>query len=254
MRASAARSRFQVKPDVPPSRPALLVLVRHGQSPRNVARRGNTFFPDEDSRRGLRGEPDHLTPLTELGVSQAIEVGRLVRERFGSFDYLYHSGYKRAAQTAEHMVQAFSPDDRARLQVRHNLFLREREPGFAYDMTTAEAEAAFPWLQEHWDTFGRFFARPPGGESLADVAQRVYLFLGMLFRNRANARVLVVSHGGTMRMFRYLLERWTYEDVVTRWSTEPVPNCGVIAYQFDSDLGRLMPVDVAGLVPGHKTR
>ena len=84
-------------------------------------------------------------------------------------------------------------------------------------------------LQEHWDTFGRFFARPPGGESLADVAQQVYLFLGMLFRDRVGARVLVVSHGGTMRMFRYLLERWTYDDVVERWSSEPISNCGVVA-------------------------
>lgn len=230
-----------------PTRPSLLVLARHGQSQRNVARRGNAYFPDDDSRRGLRGEPDQLTPLTEDGVRQAIRVGVDVRSRFGAFDYLYHSGYRRASQTAELMMEALSPEERNRLQVRHNLFLREREPGFTYDMTTTEAEAAFPWLQEHWDTFGRFFARPPGGESLADVAQRVYLFLGMLFRDRANARVLVVSHGGTMRMFRYLLERWSYEDVVQRWSTEPVANCAVIAYRFDPNVGRLVLEDTASL-------
>ena len=95
------------------------------------------------------------------------------------------------------------------MRVRQHLFLRERDAGWTYDMTTAEAEAAFPWLQGYWDTFGRFFARPPGGESFADVAERVYLFLGMLFRDRARQRVLVVSHGGTLRVFRYLLERWT---------------------------------------------
>lgn len=70
-------------------------------------------------------------------------------------------------------------------------------------MTTTEAEAAFPWLQGYWDTFGRFFARPPGGESLAEVATRVYLFLGMLFRDRPQQRILVVSHAGTLRVFRY---------------------------------------------------
>jgi hypothetical protein len=31
-------------------------------------------------------------------------------------------------------------------------------------MTTAEAEAAFPWLQPYWETYAPFFARPPGGE------------------------------------------------------------------------------------------
>lgn len=228
-----------------PTRPSLLVLVRHGQSERNVARQGNTFFPDDESRRGLRGEPDHLTALTERGVAQALAAGENVREQFGTFDYVYHSGYRRAAQTAEQMLEAYSPEEKAGVQIRHNLFLREREPGFTYDMTTTEAGDAFPWLQEHWDTFGRFFARPPGGESLADVAQRVYLFLGMLFRDRAGARILVVSHGGTMRMFRYLLERWTYDDVVERWSSEPVLNCGIIAYRFDEELGRLVSVDCA---------
>ncbi len=226
---------------MPPTRPNLLVLVRHGQSERNVARKGNTFFPDDESRQALRGEADHRTPLTELGCQQARDAGHRVREQFGSFDYVYHSGYRRAAQTAELMLQAYSVEEREALQVRHNLFLREREPGFAFDMTTAEAAAAFPWLQEYWETSGRFFARPPGGESLADVAQRVYLFLGMLFRDRAGAKVLVVSHGGTMRMFRYLLERWTYDDVVDRWSSEPIKNCGVVAYRFDSSSGRLVP-------------
>ena len=226
-----------------PTRPNLLVLVRHGQSERNVARRGNTFFPDDESRQGLRGEPDQRTPLTDLGTRQARDAGQRVRQQFGAFDYVYHSGYRRAAQTAELMLEAYGPEERAAIQIRHNLFLREREPGFTYDMTTEEATGAFPWLQEHWDTFGRFFARPPGGESLADVAQRVYLFLGMLFRDRVGARVLVVSHGGTMRMFRYLLERWTYDDVVERWSSEPIPNCGVVAYHFDPAAGRLVPVN-----------
>ena len=98
--------------------------------------------------------------------------------------------------------------------VRHHLFLRERDAGWTYDMTTTEAEAAFPWLQGYWDTFGRFFARPPGGESLAEVAARVYLFLGMLFRDRPQQRILVVSHAGTLRVFRYLLERWSHDEFI----------------------------------------
>jgi broad specificity phosphatase PhoE len=229
---------------MPPTRPSPLVLLRHGQSELNIARKGNTFFPDDESRRGLRGEPDQLTPLTDRGMSQALAAGQHVREQFGTFDYLYHSGYRRASQTAEQMLEAYSPEERTKVQVRHNLF-REWEPGFTYDMTTAEAGAAFPWLQEHWETFGGFFARPPGGESLADVAQRVYVFLGMLFRDRAGERLLVVSPSGTMRMFRYLLERWTYEDAVERSSSEPFGNCSTIAYRFEAEIGRLVSVDCA---------
>ena len=62
----------------------------------------------------------------------------------------------------------------------------------------------------------------------------------------AGAKVMVVSHGGTTRMFRYLLERWTYDDVVDRWSSEPISNCGVVAYRFDPEAGRLVPADQSG--------
>lgn len=134
----------------------------------------------------------------------------------------------------------YPTEERARIRVRHNLFLREREVGYTFDMTTDEANAAFPWLQEYWETFGRFFARPPGAESLADVAQRVYMFLGMLFRERANQQVLVVCHGGTMRMFRFLLERWTYDEVVRRWDVDAIPNCGRVSYRYSPVLGRLV--------------
>jgi broad specificity phosphatase PhoE len=223
-------------------RPALLVLVRHGQSVRNLAKRGNTYFPDADTRDGLRGQPDHLTPLTETGLAQALDAGVLLRTTFGGFDYLYHSGYQRTIQTAEGILSAYQLEERAHTRIRHNLFLREREVGYTFDMTTDEANAAFPWLQEYWETFGRFFARPPGAESLADVAQRVYMFLGMLFRDRADQRVLVVCHGGTMRMFRFWLERWTYEEVVKRWDTEPIPNCGVMTYRYSREDGRLVLV------------
>jgi 2,3-bisphosphoglycerate-dependent phosphoglycerate mutase len=123
--------------------------------------------------------------------------------------------------------------------VRHHLFLRERDTGYTYDMTTAEAERAFPWLQAYWNTYGPVFGRPPGGESLADVAQRAYLFLSMLFRERAGQRVLVVTHGGTLRMFRMLLERWTWEDAEERFRTEGVPQCSVTSYRFDAEVGRL---------------
>ena len=94
---------------------------------------------------------------------------------------------------------------------RMNIFIRERDPGFTYDMTEEEAEAAFPWLNEYWHTFGGFMARPPGGESLADVVGRVHTFLDTLFRDRAGQKVLVVTHGGTIRCLRFALERWNYE-------------------------------------------
>lgn len=124
--------------------------------------------------------------------------------------------------------------------MRHNIFVRERDPGFAYDMTTSEAETAFPYLHSYWETFGGFFARPPGGESLADVANRAYTFLNMLFRDRAGKKVFVVTHGGTLRCFRFLLERWTYEQALAWPKGQSPKNCGVTAYEYSPANGRLV--------------
>ena len=216
-----------------------MVLVRHAQSARNDVKKGNVYFSDDEERRAIQGIPDHDIPLTEFGIEQAKQTGIELRRKFGTFDYVYHSGYKRTADTARYILDAYSDEELTQIKIRQNPFIRERDPGYAYDMTTEEAESAFPWLKEHWHTFGGFMARPPGGESLADVANRVYTFLGTLFRDRANDDVMVVTHGGTLRCFRYLLERWDYNQATT-WNNEPHPeNCGVTTYSYSDELGRL---------------
>jgi len=224
-------------------RPNKLVLVRHAESARNEAKQGSVYFNDDEARKSVQGIPDHNIPLTALGNEQAIETGEALKERFGQFSYIYHSGYRRTIETTDGILQAYSDAEKAEMKVRQNSFIRERDPGFAYDMTTEETEAAFPWLGEYWKTFGGFMARPPGGESLADVTNRVYTFLGMLFRERRGEDVMVVTHGGTLRCFRYLLEHWDYEQAVT-WNHEPHPsNCGVTTYEYKPKIGRLVLQD-----------
>lgn len=222
------------------NRPSMIVLVRHGESQRNVAIKGNAYFTDNESRESLKGIADHNVPITELGWQQAVKTGEVIRSKFGRFDYIYHSGYQRTVETAQGILQAYSEEERAFIKVRHNLFIRERDPGFAYDMTTAEAEAAFPWLNHYWKTFGSFFAQPPGGESLAQVCERVYLFLNMLFRDRAGLKILVVTHGGTMRAFRFLLERWNYDEAEDKFQHGYIENCSVTVYEYVTSERRLV--------------
>jgi len=232
-------------PNRPPDRPALLVLVRHGQSQRNIVKKQNRFYLDDESRKAVKGVPDHLIELTDEGRRQSAETGVALRQAYGTFDYVVHSGYARTVQTLEHILEAYTADERARMPVRHHLFVRERDGGHAYDMTDAEAQAAFPWLQDYWNTFGPFFARPPGGESLADVCERVYAFLQKLARTMAGRRVLVVTHGGTIWCFRYVLERWTYEEAERRFRTENNPNCAVTAYRYADATRRLALAECA---------
>jgi broad specificity phosphatase PhoE len=224
-------------------RPALLVLVRHAESARNLAKKGNRFFLDDEARKPVAGVADHRTPLTARGRWQAEHTGPKLRKSHGAFDYAYFSGYERTRETLDGLISCYTPAERRRLQIRPHLFLRERDTGYTFDMTTAEAERAFPWLQAYWNTYGSVFGRPPGGESLADVAKRAYLFLGMLFRERAGQRVLVVTHGGTLWMFRMLLERWTWQEAEERMQTGTVPQCSATSYTYDPRARRLVLQD-----------
>ena len=217
-------------------RPALLVLVRHAESARNQAKKGSVYFADDAARRVVRGVSEQSVELSPAGREQAQQTGLAIRKRFGAFDYVYTSGYARTVQTAQGLLAAYPASELATTNVRMNIFIRERDPGFTYDMTQAEAEAAFPWLNEYWQTFGGFMARPPGGESLADVLGRVHTFLDTLFRDRSGQKILVITHGGTIRCFRFLLERWGYDDV----SLWPSPsNCGVTTYRSADGEDRL---------------
>lgn len=216
-------------------RPAMLAIVRHAESERNKAKMGRTFFADEYARKDVKGIPDHKIALTPLGISQAKKTGEILRKRFGTFDYAYHSGYLRTEQTLENILSAWPKEERAKIKIRSNPFVRERDSGYTYEMTEEEAERYFPWLQDYWRTFGGFFGRPVGGESLAQVAERVYLFINMLFRDRRGKKVLVITHGGTIRAFRFLLEHWDYERALHWPKGEEPENCGLTLYESEPD-------------------
>lgn len=213
--------------------PRQLVLIRHAQSARNVAKTGKVFFNDADAVGELRTIPDHENPLTDEGWTKAREAGVALREAVGDFDVVMHSGYRRTRETMAALLEAWPPEEREAISIRQHLFLRERDGGYAFNFTTSEAEQAFPWLQEYWKVSGPFFARPPGGESLADVAQRVHQFIESTRAELDGKSVLLVTHGGTLRMFRFWLEGWTHDEAAQHWHNDVIPNCMVVAYRDD---------------------
>ena len=212
-------------------RPALLVIVRHAESQRNEAKKGQTYFADDAARNRIKGIADHKIKLTDEGWKQARLTGKEIKKRFGTFDYVYTSGYVRTEETLDAILESYSKKEIESMQRRANSFIRERDPGYTYDMTETEAKISFPWLKDYWNTFGGFFSAPPGGESLAAVCERVYLFLHSLKHDRDQKRILVVTHGGTIRCFRALIERWDY-DRATKWPEGHSPkNCGITVYE-----------------------
>jgi broad specificity phosphatase PhoE len=217
-------------------RPVRLVLIRHGETPRNK-HKGSLYFTDEAARSSLPDVSYAAMPLTAEGRRQAEATGDGLRARFGVPDRLYHSGFRRTAETKDGILSAYNPAERERIRVFENTFLRERDSGYTYNMTAEEATRAFPWLADYWRTHGNFYGRPPGGESFADVVRRVYLFLDMLFRDCEASTVFVVTHGGTKRCFRYLLERWSPEQME---ASQEVENCGVTVYGYSEEARRLV--------------
>ncbi len=212
--------------------PALLVIVRHAQSLRNALRKASkttVFWKSDEERKAIMHIPDHCIPLTKLGNTQAKEAGVVLKNQFGIFDHIYHSGYMRTKETLEGICTAYTEDERANMVIQANGLIREREPGYAYNMTEAEADIAFPYLKEHWAINGSLFARPPGGENLWDIALRVQIFLNELEKTAPNGKVLIVTHGNTIHALRMLLEHWSYERMEAELKRNP-PNASITFY------------------------
>lgn len=192
-----------------------IVIVRHGQTPANAAGRTGRFFNTAGDIALLAGRPDHELPLTEKGREQARLIGRLIRERweFGQFNYYYDSGYRRAIETLDLVLEAFPETERAEGKRRSHLDLRERDAGYPYALTVHEGRNLFPWWERYELLVGPVYARPPGGESIADAWQRVHIFLNSVRRARAGKDVLLVTHGRLMVGFKYWLEKTPARDI-----------------------------------------
>lgn len=212
--------------------PKQLVLVRHAESLLNVIQaKSPSFFVTAEERKPFIGFPDHKVGLTERGVVQAQKTGKGLFEGSFKFDAVYDSGYERTVRTLDHILEAYTPTEREKMQRFHDLSLREREGGYSYCMLKAEMDASFAWLQEYWQTLGPVLARPVGGESIADVITRVQVCLHHIFLANEGKNVLIVLHGRVLSAVRYVLEGWSLQELEDRLGGHK--NCGVTRYEYD---------------------
>ena len=85
---------------------------------------------------------------------------------------------------------------------------------------------------------GKFYHRPPGGESWCDVILRLRSLLDTVSLHYAGCRLLVVTHQVVILCLRYLLEGLTEEQLLAIDRDGAVANCAVTEYAFDPGLGR----------------
>lgn len=155
-----------------------LCLIRHGETTWNAERR-------------LQGHTD--IPLNNKGIQQARQMAQAIKNTKLSFDALYTSDLKRAADTANAIVELFG------VEARVDSALRERHFGALQGLTIQEAPLLQPTIwQAH---IARDLEHElDGGESIHQFALRVQTVLDKIHEQHTGQTILLVSHGGTLDM------------------------------------------------------
>jgi broad specificity phosphatase PhoE len=212
--------------------PAWLWLVRHGESAGNVAR-------DQADRAGAGvidiADRDADVPLSPLGERQS----RALARWFAALpagdrpNVILTSPYVRAQQTAAIVVEeagltgtdiVHAVDER----------LREKEFGILDRLTRTGSMQRYPEQAQLRARLGKFYHRPPGGESWCDVILRLRSVSDEIQLQHAGQRVLIVAHQVIVLCFRYLLERMTEQQILEIDAAGDVANCAVTSYRLAS--------------------
>jgi 2,3-bisphosphoglycerate-dependent phosphoglycerate mutase len=217
-----------------------IVLIRHGESQWNLENRF-TGWTDVD--------------LTETGLREAREAGRLLRQEGFDFDLCYTSVLKRAIRTLWTIQDEM---DRMWLPVVHSWRLNERHYGNLQGLNKAETAAKFgeeqvkiwrraydiapdplpegdPRLSVGDPRYARL--RPediPRTECLKDTVARVVPFWNESIAPsvKLGRRVLVAAHGNSLRALIKHLDQISDDEIVGL----NIPTGRPLVYELDTDL------------------
>lgn len=220
-----------------------LVLIRHGESTWNLENRF-TGWTDVD--------------LTDTGVMQAKQAGKLLASEGYDFDLAYTSVLKRATRTLWHTLDEM---DRTWLPVVHSWRLNERHYGGLQGLNKAETAKRYGddqvllWRRsydtpppelapddERSERSDRRYARLQAGqvpltECLKDTVARVLPFWNESIAPaiKAGKRVVVAAHGNSIRALVKYLDNISDSDIVGL----NIPNGIPLVYELDAELSPL---------------
>jgi broad specificity phosphatase PhoE len=217
--------------------PAALWLVRHGESEGNVAR--EAAYRDSLQEIALSTR-DADSPLSGRGEEQARAFGRWLGAQPAGRrpTAVLASPYLRARETARLALEA-AGDALAGLTVDVDERLRDREMGLLDGLTWHGIVAKHPEEAERKRLLGKFYHRPPGGESWADICLRLRSAYADIARELDGERVLIVAHDAVIHLTRVIVEGMD-EDAAVRISDETeYRNAALTAYEHGADGYRL---------------
>ena len=191
-----------------------LILVRHGQSEWNAK---NLFTGWKDPG------------LTDQGVSEAKNAGKLILQQKIEFDVMYTSMLSRAQKTGDIILGILNHKE---IPIIKNEALNERHYGSLAGLNKDDARKK--WGDEQVHIWRRSFdIPPPDGESLKDTADRVlpYFETEIMPKVISGSSILIAAHGNSLRALIMKLDSISPEDIVKL----EIPTGAPIQYEFTPD-------------------
>ena len=99
------------------------------------------------------------------------------------------------------------------------------------------SRAAVPDEAAYRVRLGKFYYRPPAGESWCDVILRLRSALDTISLHYGSKRVLIIAHQVVVLCLRYLLENLDEKTVLAIDAEGEVANCSVTEYAFRAQQG-----------------
>ena len=231
--------------------PEQLWVVRHAESVGNAAHIAAQSSGSQTIGVKSR-DPD--IPLSERGTAQAAALGRWFgHQAEGAPTTILVSPYRRTRETAAHIAEAAGwplfgavetgapvageerparhTGERAAIPIVTDERLREKDAGRLEGLTRAGIIARYPLEAEAYGQLGKFYYRPPGGESWCDVILRLRSLVDLLRTEYADQRVLIVTHQVAVVCLRYVLEGLDEAGVLALEQPGEVANTSATSYR-----------------------
>ena len=217
-----------------------LVLVRHGQSMWNLENRFTGWTDVE---------------LSEQGIKEAKEAGKVLKEKGFNFDVAYTSVLKRANDTLKYILEELGEQD---IPVKKSWRLNERHYGALQGLNKDETkekygeEQVLLWRRStdvRPPALSKDDERYPGNdpkysdlkenelpttENLIDTIERVMVYWNSDIKKdlEAGKRVIIAAHGNSLRGLIKYLDNMTDEEIIKLELQTGNPIC----YELDDNL------------------
>ena len=217
-----------------------LVLVRHGQSIWNLE---NKFTGWTD------------VELSSNGVNEAIEAGKVLKEKGFTFDLAYTSVLKRAEDTLTYILKEMNEED---IEIRRSWKLNERHYGALQGLNKDETrkkygdeqvllwrrsatvrppelelnDSRYPGNDPKYSNLTK--EELPRTENLVDTIKRVVEYFKEEIEPelKNNKKIIIVAHGNSLRGLIKYLDNISDEDIISLELETGNPIC----YELDDNL------------------